>query len=129
MQHSNLEYQSKVGMGLLLHCLLVPSMESNASQILPNLTIFYKKLMFHSFILYAQGVLLLLGFLKVLGLHRNLSYNDCNLNHQQHNLYRNILTLIVTYFPVEPKVSIAYYSPSSIFYALPPLTIGTLFPA
>jgi len=35
----------------------------------------------------------------------------------------------VTYFPVEPKVSMAYISPSSIFWAGPPLTIGTLLPA
>ena len=35
----------------------------------------------------------------------------------------------VTYFPVEPKVSMAYISPSSIFWAGPPLTMGTLLPA
>lgn len=36
---------------------------------------------------------------------------------------------IRAYFPVEPNVSIAYTSPSSIFSAFPPFTIGTLFPA
>ena len=36
---------------------------------------------------------------------------------------------IFSYFPVEPKVSMAYISPSSIFVAGPPLTIGTLLPA
>jgi hypothetical protein len=36
---------------------------------------------------------------------------------------------ILTYFPVEPKVSIAYSSPSSIFTVEPPFTMGTLLPA
>jgi hypothetical protein len=37
--------------------------------------------------------------------------------------------LVYKYFPVLPKVSIAYNSPSSIFVLFTHLTIGTLFPA